>query len=1047
MSLFEQPTWTRPESTASERPDAPSKRGTGGAARFLLAHGVEGRGDSRRIAAGLFGLAVLSLALTNVGVYSSARDHLVRQRWNQLVENTDDKREQVRDLVWQFEHQARYVADQPAMRRWAQEAVDGVLPRADARGVQAELDRATRTFRFHAIHLYSPDGRPLVVSLGEGVTRSNGDAALVSAALASDHPVFGRVRPEADGTRVMTLAMAIRDPAGRQPVAALAFQSSIDDVLLPVLMSWPGFGPTAGAYLVERDGDGVRFLTPPPPRYQVEAGDTRPIGSPDAHSAVMAAEGVESATEFKDSARRMVWGVTRYLPELDWGLVGQVDRSEMMQSMHGTLFGLLVLDFGMIVMAIGAFWFWRRQYHHGLARRELEVTQRHATRVQAIFDTAFDAILTFDGGGRVRTVNRAAETLLGRPAREIEGQPLQRFLRWSPTGRAPLTATPGSGSVNASEAMRADGTVIPVEFSLGSAGQDEELVHTAIVRDVSDRVEAERQIHAFAEGLEASNRRLEEVNAQLEEASRLKSEFLANTSHELRTPLNGMIGFLQLVLDGMCDTPEEERDFTKQALQCSRHLLGLINDVLDIAKIEAGKLALEVDRVDVQQLFDDVYTVTHVQAAQKGIRLEFEPMPDPSVHARGDFNKTKQVLINIVGNSLKFTPSGKITVRAIPQPELGHVMFEVVDTGIGIPADRQKLIFEKFTQGDGSTTRKYGGTGLGLAITRSLVELMGGIIGVQSRGEGSGTRMYFSLPTWRNEDPQANVPEEEASDRIEGPAGGALVLVVEDDTVFRRYVASLLHSNGYRTVEARHAEMGWVLTRRLRPSVVVLDYALTCSEGASLRTGWDLAERMTSDPETRHIPLIFVTGFDDELREKLRTTAFARRPEHLVKPVDGDALLAKIEELVGETHGRQVRVLMADDDPSVAAYVRKVLPQERYHLEVTTNGGECLHFLRTQPRGFDLLLLDLMMPDVSGYDVLREMTLTGLAADLPVLVLTNFPEARNEEERRLLEQGLVLDVLPKMSVHDNPQLLPHIIDWHLQVISEGDGGSDAKEAA
>jgi CheY-like chemotaxis protein len=200
---------------------------------------------------------------------------------------------------------------------------------------------------------------------------------------------------------------------------------------------------------------------------------------------------------------------------------------------------------------------------------------------------------------------------------------------------------------------------------------------------------------------------------------------------------------------------------------------------------------------------------------------------------------------------------------------------------------------------------------------------------------------------------------------------------------------------------------------------------------------------MTGDSETRHIPLIFVTGFDRELREKLKSTAFSRKPEHLMKPVDGSVLVAKIEELVGDIQGRHVRVLMADDDPTVAAYVRKVLPENRYHIEVANNGEECLHVLRTQPRGFDLLLLDLMMPEVSGYDVLREMTLAGTAADLPVVVLTNYPEARNPEEKRLLELGLVLDVLPKTAVHDNPQLLSHIIDWHLQVARDEPEGMAA----
>jgi CheY-like chemotaxis protein len=157
-----------------------------------------------------------------------------------------------------------------------------------------------------------------------------------------------------------------------------------------------------------------------------------------------------------------------------------------------------------------------------------------------------------------------------------------------------------------------------------------------------------------------------------------------------------------------------------------------------------------------------------------------------------------------------------------------------------------------------------------------------------------------------------------------------------------------------------------------------------------------------------------------------------------MKPVEGSVLLAKLEERVGGIQDRCVRVLLADDDPTVAAYVRRVLPESRFHLEVANNGEECLHVLKTQPRGFDLLLLDLMMPDVSGYDVLRELTLSGTAHALPVLVLTNFPEARNAEERRLLDHGLVLDVLPKPAVHDNPQLLSHIIDWHVQVATDRD---------
>jgi PAS domain S-box-containing protein len=723
------------------------------------------------------------------------------------------------------------------------------------------------------------------------------------------------------------------------------------------------------------------------------------------------------------------------------GLVGDPAAS------YDSLIHLVVLDVGAFLVGLVAVWFWRGR---GRGAAPVPVTEpaepaRELTALQAVWDNAFDAVLNFDARGRVRAVNRAASALFKHPVDEMWGEPIHRFLSCGTAGERGVFEPAALEAVTDSEAVCGDGELLSVKYVLSRAGAGKDSLYTAVIRDLSERKKAEERLQTFREGLEVTNRRLEEANAQLEEVSRLKSEFLANTSHELRTPLNGMIGFLQLVLDGMCDSPEEERDFLQQALQCSRHLLGLINDVLDIAKIEAGKLSLEIEAVDVRALFGEVYTLTHVQADQKGLALKFD-VPEHCTHAvRGDFGKIKQVLVNLLGNSLKFTSKGSITVRATERADFGHYIFEVIDTGIGVPEDRQKVIFEKFTQGDGSTTRKYGGTGLGLAICRSLVELMGGIINVESEGPGKGTRMFFSLPLWRPTAEEAQPVDSHVPERIEGPAGGPLVLIVEDDQVFRKFLSALLQRNGYRTVEAGHAEGGWVLVRRLHPSVVVLDYALISAEGASLRTGWDLAERMTTDAGTRHIPLIFVTGFDVMLKDKIKTTALARPPEHLMKPVDGHMLLGKIEELIGSSRGGVIRILMADDDPSVSAYVRKVLPEGRFHIEVANNGEECLHALRMQPRGFDLLLLDLMMPDVSGYDVLRELSVTGVAPELPVLILTNYPDARDDEEKRLLERALVLDVIAKSSVHENPMLLPHIIDWHMQVVQElGPGGTRPK---
>ncbi len=913
-----------------------------------------------------------------------------------------------------------------------------------ARALDGLYARAAE-FEFRNVAVLDASGSPLAEWHPRNVDQARIDGEAAGEAVATGQPAWGS--PHLGRT---TIAVPIE--AGRS-ARVLVFHADFARTLRPLLQRWPGFGEASGAYLVRAKGDDVELLTAVPGSTGARPAVRLPMARKEAMAAAMAATRVASRVETPGAEEDLVWAVTRPLRNADWGLVAQAQRSEMMATMSSVRQALVSLDVILACVFLALVFWWRRSTTRAVARREMELSERHARRLQAVLDTAFDAIFIFDRAGRVRSVNRAAESLVGVAVKELEGQPIQEILRWELAGKP--ASVPQAGAVVTGEAIRSDRARVPVEFSLGRSGEGDDLLFTAIVRDVRDRVEAESRIRQTNEELELSNRRLEEMNAQLEEASQLKSEFLANTSHELRTPLNGMIGFLQLVLDGMCESREEEMDFLRQALQCSRHLLGLINDVLDIAKIEAGKLNLAIEPVPIVSVFEEALTVMRVQAQQKGLQLVFEP-PGDDAQVRGDAGKLKQVLINLVGNAIKFTSSGSVTVRATLQPVAGHYIFEIVDTGIGIPRDRQADIFEKFIQADGSTTRRYGGTGLGLAISKSLVELMGGIMGVQSDGEDRGTTVYFSLPLWR-EEASTPAPERVATEsRIEGPSGAPLVLVVEDDAVFRRFVTAVLQHGGYRTVEADHAESAWRLLQRVKPDVVMLDYALSCQDGAALRTGWDLAKRMTSEPQTRHIPVVFVTGFDGELRRRLQGTAFARRPEHLVKPVDPSTLMAKVSALVGDRDGRIVRVLMADDDPSVSAFVRRVLPADRYVVDVASNGDECLHVLRTHPNGYDVLLLDLMMPEVSGYDVLREMTLSGLQPDLPVMVLTNFPEPQTDEERRLLQDGLVLDVVSKTAVHDNPKLLPHALDWHLQTgrvgrdedaagREVGDGDEDAAE--
>ncbi len=276
----------------------------------------------------------------------------------------------------------------------------------------------------------------------------------------------------------------------------------------------------------------------------------------------------------------------------------------------------------------------------------------------------------------------------------------------------------------------------------GAIGVEEE---RRLVRDQRERALAD---------LKVLNRDLERARREAEDANRLKSEFLANTSHEIRTPLNGIVGYLQLVLNGLTDSPEEEREFLSGAVDSARHLLSLINDVLDVGKIEAGKLRIEPEPVNVAAALADVHSLVRVQADQAGIALVFRPVHE-GLTAWCDPERLKQVLLNLLGNAVKFTPAGgSITVSAAMRDDEGAIAFEVTDTGIGIPGDKLEAIFEKFVQADGSTTRARGGSGLGLTISRRLIELMDGTMTAHSAGEGAGSTFRFTVPVYRD-DPRA----------------------------------------------------------------------------------------------------------------------------------------------------------------------------------------------------------------------------------------------------------------------------------------------------
>jgi signal transduction histidine kinase len=395
-----------------------------------------------------------------------------------------------------------------------------------------------------------------------------------------------------------------------------------------------------------------------------------------------------------------------------------------------------------------------------LSRRHAscEPVEAETTNYRDFVKCIGDGFLVLDREGEIIFINTSAEQILQRPRRRLLGQRLVHVF-------------PELGENFVTEALANSAKGIPfnrVQVPLllrGQAHMFEFGIHPSsdgigvLFRDISERLQQEAEIAKLNATLMASQELLRhknnELNHSLEEldrlgkqqakAERLKSEFLANTSHELRTPLNAIIGFLQLIHEGLCVNHDEELEYVTNALLSAQQLLTLINDLLEITRIEAGAMTLQIENVSLEELFNDLYDQMHGLAQQKGLELKIAP-PVPDVWIMADRLKTKQVLLCVIGNAIKFTTEGTVTVwsEAGATPERMRIV--VHDSGIGIPLDQQQTIFDKFTQVDGTSTRRYQGTGLGLAISKNLVEMQGGSIVVQSAGIGQGTTVLIELP-------------------------------------------------------------------------------------------------------------------------------------------------------------------------------------------------------------------------------------------------------------------------------------------------------------
>lgn len=520
--------------------------------------------------------------------------------------------------------------------------------------------------------------------------------------------------------------------------------------------------------------------------------------------------------------------------------------------------------------------------------------------------------------------------------------------------------------------------------------------------------------------IESSHTELESSNQRLREASRLKDEFLANTSHELRTPLNGILGFLGLVTDGLCDDAEEERLSIRQALQCGQQLHMLIEDILDVSRIEAGRLTVSSNAVPVARVVARVIAEMRPRAEARGLVLGAD-LPDAGIlTVLADEPRLHHVLRLLLDNAIKFTETGAVTVVCWVPEGTDHVRFEVRDTGIGVRPERQREVFERFVQGDGSATRKFGGTGLGLSLVRDLTGMMGGVVQLHSAGVGLGTTVSFTLPIGSANPDAADAGEQATADddRVHGPASGPLVLLVEDDLTTASWLSSVLNADGFRTVRAGSAERAWMMVRKLWPSVVLLDHALPAAANARLRTGSELARHLAEHRPTANLPVIMLSGHDLVALEG--EGALPRQTTVLRKPVTREALLAELWRQEARNKRRTLHVLLAHHDPELLRFVHRTLPTSHFRVSIEPNNHTFLETLAAQPRLFDVVLLEPCSEPGDTPVLLRGFA--ALETPPPLVVIADLG-ATGGRDAEVLHEWPVLRVFSKSEVLAEPGAL------------------------
>ena len=631
-------------------------------------------------------------------------------------------------------------------------------------------------------------------------------------------------------------------------------------------------------------------------------------------------------------------------------------------------------------------------------RRAQGLLSQIETYAQDVVDTVREPLLILDGTLRVHSANRAFYQTFHVVPEETERRLVYELGngQWDiPALRTLLEDIVPMSSVFNDFELAHDFPVIGQRVMLLNARKMRQRNHADLLvlamEDITDRRRAEAEVAKARDAAETANR--------------TKSLFLANMSHELRTPLNAIVGYSEMLQEEAVERNLQDFAADLQKISTSgRHLLGLINDILDLSKIEAGKMELSLEVFDIATLIGEVASTIGIQASKNGNSLEISHAPDVGV-MRGDLSKVRQGLFNLVSNAAKFTHGGHIKIVAERQVMDGTewIQFRVSDTGIGLSAEQIVRLFQPFTQADASTTRRFGGTGLGLALTRRFCQMMSGDVTVHSV-PGEGSEFTIKLPATLSE------PEPEILARGDAPRGAlrpalpevqqqpavrTCVLVIDDDPLQRDLMHRYLSKEGYLVRTASGGAQGLQLARTLLPAAITLDVMMPDMDG------WSVLSALKSDSGLRDIPVIMLTMVDDPVRGfTLGASDYATKPVNRRK-------LSKILQKYTCPHP-PCPVLVIDDDPSARALTRTMLEKEGWTVTEAGNGLEALQKMEsTRP---SLIFLDLLMPEMDGFAFAAEVGRRPEWRSIPIVVVTSL-DLTGDDRRRL--SGHVETILRK----------------------------------